>query len=275
MTEAEWLSSTDPDALLTFLIDKVTEAGRFSCTCCQARCRRHSGLCPVYRKLRLFACACCRRVLHLLPHPSCAEALSAVEQFIEGRVDPDAYARASAEFDAVRRGQYPKTVSPPDDDAWVALYGAVHRKWSNPFDGSDRSNLRWELAARVAGLAALATWREESRMETNWRSPTDAEIATAKREQPEYAAQCQLLRDIFGNLFRTVRIDAGWLAWNGATVPKIAQTIYDDRAFDRLPVLADALEDSGCNHPDLLTHLRSGRDHVCGCWALDLLLGKT
>ena len=51
--------------------------------------------------------------------------------------------------------------------------------------------------------------------------------------------------------------------------------IDDDRAFDRLPVLADALQDAGCDNADILTHCRSGGEHVRGCWVLDLLLGKS
>ena len=55
---------------------------------------------------------------------------------------------------------------------------------------------------------------------------------------------------------------------------KLAQGIYDDRAFDRLPVLADALEEAGCTNAEILAHCREPGPHVRGCWALDLLLGK-
>jgi hypothetical protein len=68
--------------------------------------------------------------------------------------------------------------------------------------------------------------------------------------------------------------DRSWLAWNGNTVRELAQGIYDGRAFDRLPVLADALEDAGCSDPYLLGHLRGPGPHARGCWAVDLLLGK-
>jgi hypothetical protein len=90
----------------------------------------------------------------------------------------------------------------------------------------------------------------------------------------EGAAQAILLRDIFGNPFRPVALDPAWLAWNGGTVRKMAEAIYDDRAFDRLPILADALEEAGCTDRDILDHCRWGGDHVRGCWAIDLLLGK-
>jgi hypothetical protein len=61
---------------------------------------------------------------------------------------------------------------------------------------------------------------------------------------------------------------------NDGTVVKIAQAIYDDRAFDRLPVLADALEDASCNEAAILSHLRGPGPHVRGCWVVDLLLGR-
>jgi hypothetical protein len=83
-----------------------------------------------------------------------------------------------------------------------------------------------------------------------------------------------LLRCIFGNPFRSVTIDPWWLAWNDGTIPNLAQGIYDERAFDRLPILADALEEAGCHDADILAHCRSEGPHVRGCWVVDLLLGK-
>jgi hypothetical protein len=56
---------------------------------------------------------------------------------------------------------------------------------------------------------------------------------------------------------------------------KLAQTIYEARRFDPMPVLADALEEAGCTDADLLAHCRSGGGHLRGCWAVDLLLGKS
>jgi hypothetical protein len=90
----------------------------------------------------------------------------------------------------------------------------------------------------------------------------------------ERAAQCALLREIVGNPFHAAHIEPAWLAWNDGTVVKVAQSIYDDRAFDRLPVLADALEDAGCQDLNILAHCRQPGEHVRGCWALDLLLDK-
>jgi hypothetical protein len=80
------------------------------------------------------------------------------------------------------------------------------------------------------------------------------------------------LRDIFGNPFRPVTLDPGWLT---PTVKALAQAIYEERTFTHLPVLADALEESGCNSQDILSHFRGLGEHTRGCWAVDLLLGKS
>ena len=71
-----------------------------------------------------------------------------------------------------------------------------------------------------------------------------------------------------------VRVEPAWFAWNDHTVPRIAQAIYGERAFDRMPILADALEDAGCDNADILGHCRQPGPHVRGCWVVDLLLGK-
>ena len=79
------------------------------------------------------------------------------------------------------------------------------------------------------------------------------------------------IRDIFGNPFRPVTLDPTRL------IPKVkalAQAIYDDRAFDRLTSLGDALEEAGCHATDILAHCRQVGPHVRGCWVVDLLLGK-
>jgi hypothetical protein len=83
-----------------------------------------------------------------------------------------------------------------------------------------------------------------------------------------------LLREVMGNPFRAVAVDPAWLAWEGGLVRGMAQVAHDGRAFDRLPVLADALEDAGCDSAELLAHLRGGGPHLPGCWALDAVLGK-
>jgi hypothetical protein len=64
------------------------------------------------------------------------------------------------------------------------------------------------------------------------------------------------------------------VSWNDGTIKRLAQALYDDQAFDGLPILADALTDSGCTDDDILNHCRLPGEHVRGCWVIDLLLGK-
>jgi hypothetical protein len=93
------------------------------------------------------------------------------------------------------------------------------------------------------------------------------------------AREPTLLRDIFGNPFRPVSINPAWLT---PTVTDLATVAYEERALPsgeldpaRLAVLADALEEAGCDNADLLSHLRSPGPHVRGCWAVDLLTGRS
>jgi hypothetical protein len=95
--------------------------------------------------------------------------------------------------------------------------------------------------------------------------------------------QCDLLRDIFGNPFRAVTcVEPDWLAWQDGTLLQLARAAYEQRRLPegtldpgRLGVLADALEDAGCTDAELLAHLRGPGPHVRGCWAVDLVLGKS
>jgi hypothetical protein len=88
----------------------------------------------------------------------------------------------------------------------------------------------------------------------------------------ESSAQRELLREIFGNPFHPVAFNA---TWRTSDVMLLANGIYAERAFDRMPILADALQDASCASDALLNHLRDpNATHVRGCWGLDLVLGK-
>ena len=85
-------------------------------------------------------------------------------------------------------------------------------------------------------------------------------------------AQAAIVRDLLGPMpFRPVPVDPSWLT---STVLSLAQTIYDERVFDRMPILGDALEEAGCTNQEILAHCRGSGPHVRGCWVVDLLLGK-
>jgi hypothetical protein len=86
---------------------------------------------------------------------------------------------------------------------------------------------------------------------------------------------CAVLRDLFGNPFRPVRLDPAWLAWESGTVPRLAQAIYDGHRFADMPFLGDALEEAGCADEQVLAHCRDKAPHYRGCWVVDLLLGRS
>jgi len=81
-----------------------------------------------------------------------------------------------------------------------------------------------------------------------------------------------LTHDLLQGTLEPVTINSAWKRWNNGIVEKAARTIYDDGRFEELPILADALEEAGCDHSPLLTHLRSPGPHYRGCWALDAIL---
>jgi hypothetical protein len=99
-------------------------------------------------------------------------------------------------------------------------------------------------------------------------------LLSGLREFPSCVAP-DTLRDVIGPLlFRSISSKPGWLAWNDSTVVKIAQAIYDERAFDRMPILADTLADANCDNTEFLGHCREPGTHVRGCWLIDLLTGR-
>ena len=96
-------------------------------------------------------------------------------------------------------------------------------------------------------------------------------LKAAPDQAGEKALQCALLREVFGNPFQRTHIGRRWLS---PTVKQLSEQIYAEASFDRLPMLADALERAGCTNADILAHCRSDGPHVRGCWVVDLLLGK-
>jgi hypothetical protein len=100
-------------------------------------------------------------------------------------------------------------------------------------------------------------------------------VAERSRWNESEAAAAALCREVFGNPFRSVSLDASWLT---PDVQRLARAIYEERAFERMPILGDALEKAGCTSDGagaaLLDHCRGTHPHCRGCWCLDLLLGS-
>jgi hypothetical protein len=86
------------------------------------------------------------------------------------------------------------------------------------------------------------------------------------------AAQIQLLREHFGDPERSVTF---FSEWRTDTAILLARTMYESRDYSAMPILADALQDAGCDNDDVLSHCRdTSLTHVRGCWVVDLVLGK-
>ncbi len=193
MNEAEWLACVDAVELLKHLREGATS-----------------------RKLRLFACGCCRMVWDKLAKRTGRAAVEVAERFADGKARREQLSTAWNRTRSYCCESLASSILEP-----YPIHYFINGECTN-FDVKD-------------GLP--------------------------------------LVRDVFGGPFRPCAVDSRWLEWDGGTVRNMARSIYDERAFDRLPVLADALEDAGCAEEEMLAHLRGGGPHVRGCWAVDLLLG--
>jgi hypothetical protein len=95
--------------------------------------------------------------------------------------------------------------------------------------------------------------------------------ASSDQLKAEKAAQCLLWRDVFGNPFRPIALNTSWKL---PAIVQLARSLYEERRFEDAPVLADALEEAGCQDAAVLGHCRGPGPHVRGCWVLDMVLGK-
>jgi hypothetical protein len=120
-------------------------------------------------------------------------------------------------------------------------------------------------------MAVHELWANAEPLTGGYEVYLQSEEKRAAARQTEQGAQTTVLRCVFGNPYQKPALSSHWLT---PTVVALASGIYADYAFERLPILADAVEDAGCYSAELLRHLRDGGPHVRGCWALDLLLGK-
>ena len=185
------------------------------------------------RKVRLFACACCRLIWPMIDDPSARSAVEEAERFADGFATQDqlaaAYRLAAPVITAANKAALTTSESPFTSsvaiDSITAARDAVSFSSADPESAFDVENGR----------------------------------------------QLNLLHCIFGNPFRPVTLDPNWKT---STVLALAQGIYDERAFERLPILADALQDAGCDNEEMLAHCRGDGPHARGCWVVDLVLGK-
>lgn len=240
MTDAEWVACTDTGRMLTFLCGRASD-----------------------RKLMLFALACCARISNWFVNRS-RLAVNVMDQYLEGlATDEELIAAGRAAFEEWMEEMGSNRAS-------SATYGLYH---STPA----RAN-GWSAASICAAEAADAIRIEAQKGFPV--SPIPGGVTPAGRWEgeaawrAECAAQCRLIRDIFHGPLRPVFFRQHWLRWNDGTVRSVAEVIYKERDFSLMPILADALEDAGCDQADILNHCRQPNEHVRGCWVVDLLLGK-
>jgi hypothetical protein len=259
MTEREWLECTDPAKKLCLFRGRLKS--RYS------------------RKIRLFACACCRLIWEHLVDDRSHNAVEVAERYADGQAT-DEELKAASSAASLAHGEMFDTIGKTGACLeWAAVYSAH----PIPFHGA--RNVIWmaatprcrEIRTKRSNESddiclipcTVAKHTEPLSLELGkWKvtNLTEAEATGADKQ-----TQLILLNDIFNNPFHPSTIDATWLRPNVAIV---AQEIYATRAFNRMPSLGDVLEDVGCHDSDILAHCRGPGPHVRGCWVVDLLLGK-
>ena len=222
MTEEEWLSTHDPEAVID---------------CWRGRWND--------RSLRHIMVGLVRRVVLLVDNPPSRKIAEGMDYFADGTISRDELWDKGETCEMFEAFGYP----------WGS-----HRK---PLYDEMIEAILWILYPALPDEAICSGRKDIS----NMLAETPKNSSARKRG----VWICDTVRDIFGNPFRPVVADVAWLT---PTVQSIASAIYQDRTFDRLPILADALEDAGCTNADVLRHCRQLGEHVRGCWVVDLVLGK-
>jgi hypothetical protein len=200
-----------------------------------------------FRKWRLFGAACSRRAMALTPDARLEVLAACAEEFADGLLTWAEMKKRRRTLATVRK-ELGDTFGPDEakHDVLDAFDDATGKEAIGALGADQKS--RWVFAAVS-------------------RPKFDAACAREEREQ------VRLARDIFGNPFRPVAFDA---AWRTSTAVAIAKGMCESREFGAMPILADALQDAGCDNEDVLQHCRDAKQvHVRGCWVVDLVLGKS
>jgi hypothetical protein len=276
MTEQEWAGCDDPEAMLGL----VGEGGN-------------------ERKLRLFACACCRRAWDERVEARIRAAVEAAERFADGGISLPALdaARRAAEQAEGEIGEeavnelrrlsaelYPEMdQSDPDLAYGDADCSTEARSAATAASYACRADLSWLGFYPVREAAWAARFYRKHCFFPYIGERRGGWVSERELYRAEGRAQADILRDLFGNPFRPPpAVDPSVLAWHDGTVRRLAHAAYDERHLPagtlhpgRLGVLADALLDAGCADGELIAHLREPGPHVRGCFAVDVLLGKS
>lgn len=205
------------------------------------------------RRLRLIACGLLRRHWDLLKFPRQRQAVEFSERWAYGTCELD---------------QRPALEERLQTDAGDAPYFEAYL-----FQAA--AALINESAAEAARQVRELTLQHAVRQEAEELPPgvNEARMIAAARGI-ENRGQCQVLREVLGNPFRPCDIPPHWLSANAGAARHLAEWIVTENQFAELGILADALEDGGCDNEPLIRHLRQPTGHLRGCWALDLVRGQ-
>ena len=204
------------------------------------------------RKVLLFNCACCRRIWSHLGRAD-QMAVNDVERVVD---DPAAIREWQSRIEPERRAD-------------LAIHGLADEPVSDDMRAllTNQTTIRLRLGGTQGwGIGSLAFYVAKLIAEALPENGRRAAAAAEEREQAE------LVREVFGNPFRPVTFDP---TWRTSTAIALAQQMYESRDFSLMPILADALQDVGCDNPDILDHCLGSGPHVRGCWVVDLILGKS
>lgn len=218
MTEAEWTTCAQSGKMLKFLDGKVSQ-----------------------RKLRLFACACCRWAFQGVTDTDVRQSILTTERYADGLVGAGVLA---------------------------PVRNRIKDRFQTAICTRSRNPLGTKYHVLDAALRLCSDFDWEARF---------VECITGScwfyLKSPDKGVMPSFLRCIFGPTpFCPVTFDPVWLT---SAVQQLAAAIYEERAFDRMPILGDAMEEAGCSNADILCHCRQPGEHVRGCWVVDLILGKS
>jgi hypothetical protein len=192
------------------------------------------GALRLHRKHRLFACGCFTLIWDRITLPTTREAVIKTEEWVDRKIS-----RQELERYRLFQGNPPRGTT----DWYLQMY----------IDSLITRNLTPTHVAWIARRASDPARRE-----------TDDKWA-------DCPSQANLVREVFGNPFQPVEFDRRWCT---GTVTTIARQMYEARDFSATPILADALQDAGCDSAELLDHCRGPGPHVRGCWVVDKLLAR-
>jgi len=201
------------------------------------------------RKLRLFAVACCRRVWHVLTDGRSRQAIELAERSADVAIAVHVLDAASGAAEEA----FQEAITDYDD--------------SLREDNPGVTSFQYAAACSAASYASNTPVVRDQDILVVVNATSDA----VPDPITERCLQAHLLRDLLSNPFRHTTLDP---PWQTSTVVALARGIYEERAFDRMPILADALQDAGCENVDILEHCRGPGPHVLGCWVVDSILDK-